>query len=148
MKVDFSMDKHVQAQMKVDEAKAKLEKDSAQLKATKVYATEDGTVLDVNLAAGQRVEASTLLLKLARPATARVVASLPHSSALRVRYGQACEITVQGSPQRHFRGVVARFLDSGASDRPAVLEVLAPTEQLALAQVPVGTPSLVTIHTG
>jgi multidrug resistance efflux pump len=145
LSVVFSPDKHVQAEHAVLLATTNLQLVIDQLKGCRLVAPSDGSISKVEVREGQPVDTKSPILEIMQPSTQRIVASFPHSTALRIRYGQSCRVTFDSMPHRVFAGQVSRFLDNGSAGKPAKLEISLPDELSVLADVPAGTGTHVSV---
>ncbi len=116
-------------QLAVTDAQAAL--DGAQLKAS-----FDGTVLKTNVAAGDDVTASTVVLTVANLKGLQVVASVDETTIKRIAAGQKATITFDAFPGQTFTGVVEAVpLQGSLQNDVMVYEVplsLEGAEQIAL----------------
>lgn len=143
--VAFSPVLHAKAQSQLKVAQATLSKDLEALQETRIVAPADGFVASVEAKPGDKADPAEPILTVMRPVTARVIATLPHSSALRVRPGAACVIQLVEHPQERFAGTVDRFV--GPVGPVSQVEIQVGPDAAALGSLPAGTPLRVTIHT-
>jgi multidrug resistance efflux pump len=148
VKIDFQAGKHDEAQTKVQKAQAAVDQIKRELAACQVVALTDGAVSKLNFKSGDAITKNAVLLTLMKPASQRVIATFPHDQALRIKYGQRCDVEFRKFPNQVFAGQVASFLDSGNAVKPAKVEILIPQRSTILSMLPPGTAGTVHVHTG
>lgn len=120
--VAVSRSAHSQANAKIEQARAALEAARIQLGYTRIYAPQAGRISKKTVEVGALVQPGTPLMALVPDKPSWVVANYKETQLADVRPGQRAEITVDGIPNKVFRGHV----DSIAAATGATFALLPP----------------------
>ena len=108
------------AEISVEQARLDLEATQADLAQAQLLAPIAGTVLAVDVEAGQRVSAGTSAVTLADLSQLELTVNVAEVDIGKIKRGQQAEITVDALPDEAFKGSVVRLAPSSASESGVV----------------------------
>jgi hypothetical protein len=146
--VEFSPDKHLQAETAVQQATRNLEQIAQELRACRIVSTSDGTVGEVFAPTGQSVAANAPLLSITKPSSQRIIATVSGLELAHCHYGQACLVSLNQYPKQVFKGQITRFIERGSANLPGKVEIFLPRDQALLSTLLPKTPCRVQILAG
>ncbi len=123
------------AQIAVDKAFLDLEDAAAALAATRLVAPVDGTILAVNLTAGQQVNAGSSAVTLARRDNLELQVNVAEVDVSKLSLGQPAQITLDALPGEEFAGEVVSIApaadsQSGVVNYPVTIRLINPDSRV------------------
>jgi HlyD family secretion protein len=109
-----------EAQINVEQAQLGLEEAQANLTKAQLVSPIDGTILSIDLSAGQQVSSGTSALTMADLTQLKLTINVAEVDISKIQIDQPVQITIDALPEKVFRGAVAKIAPASDSEQGVV----------------------------